>query len=491
MPRGFFVDESMTHVLNSKSLTADSPVSPLRELLSLAAPTVLQMASYTLMQFIDTWILAKSGTVIAPTAAANAGMISFSAISLGMGIMFMVNALVSQSFGRKAFAECGRLLWQGIWIAVGFSLLLIPVSQSGPALFRWMGHASELVVPESDYLRIVLDAAFLKLAATAIEQFLLGINRPAAVAIATMTGVAVNAVAAWIIVLGRFGFSPHGVAGAAVAQNIGVGVELLCICIAAFSPRIGGAFNVTAWKPRPSEVWLMLKLGIPSGIQIVSEVLAWSAFSMWVMAAFHTEAMAANVFVFRYMSVSFMPAFGISSAVTALVGRYIGMGRPDLAVARAHLAFKVTCVYMITCGICLFTFRQQLIGLFTTDPKVLSIGATLLIFAATYQLFDATYLIYNGALRGAGDTLVPAIVTGTLCWVITVFISRMIAVTWPQWGPIGPWISASAYGMIVGVFIVTRFARGRWKRIELSAVRGPLSVVKDNAESHAQLTMDN
>jgi multidrug resistance protein, MATE family len=459
----------MTDVLNSKSLNTKPAASPLCELLYLAAPTVAQMASYTLMQFIDTWILAQSGSVTAPTAAANAGMLSFSAISLGMGVMFIVNALVSQSFGRESFGECGRYLWQGVWVAVGFSLILIPVSRGGPALFHWMGHADNLIGPESTYLRITLDAAFLKLGATAFEQFMLGINRPTAVAVATVTAIAVNAVTAYAIVLGRLGFSPHGVTGAAVAANIGVGVELFCISLAAFFlPGVWRSFRLTDWMPRSKEMVMLLKLGLPSGLQIVSEVLAWSAFTMWVMAAFHTEAMAANVFVFRYMSVSFMPAFGISVAVTALVGRYIGMGRPDLAVTRANLGFKVTCVYMLTCGILLFVFRRQLIGLFTNDPKVLATGATLLIFAAVYQLFDAVYIIYNGALRGAGDTLIPAIVLGTLCWSITVFGGRCIATHWPQLGPIGPWISASCYGMILSTFIVTRFARGRWKEIDLT-----------------------
>jgi MATE family multidrug resistance protein len=339
--------------------------SPLMELLSLAAPTVAQMASYTLMQFIDTLILAKSGTVVAPTAAANSGMLAFSAISLGMGVMFVVNTLVSQSFGRKTFDDCGRFLWQGIWFAAGYSLLLIPVSAGGPAVFRAMGHATELIKPESDYLRIVLDAAFLKLAATAVEQFLLGINRPTAVAVATFTGVAVNALAAWVIVLGHFGFSPHGVAGAAIAQNIGVGTELLCVVIAATLPIIRQDFRLGDWIPRWKLMWPLLKMGVPSGVQVVSEVLAWSAFSMWVMAPFGTQAMAANVFVFRFMSVSFMPVFGISVAVTALVGRSIGQGRPDLAVAKTHLGFKVTLVYMVTCGLLMLFFRRQLISLFT------------------------------------------------------------------------------------------------------------------------------
>ena len=91
-------------------------VHPLRELLALAGPTVAQMASYTLMQFIDTWILARTHNDLAYTAAATAGMLAFSVISLGMGVMFVVNALVSQSFGRGNHRECGRYLWQGIWV---------------------------------------------------------------------------------------------------------------------------------------------------------------------------------------------------------------------------------------------------------------------------------------------------------------------------------------------------------------------------------------
>src|SRR5580698_1687742 len=111
---------------------------PIVELLSLAAPTVAQMVSYTLMQFIDTWILAHAGGgVIAPTAAANAGILAFSFISLGMGVMFVVNTLVSQSFGRKAFPECGRFLWQGIWFAIGFAILLLPFLPFASGAFRY------------------------------------------------------------------------------------------------------------------------------------------------------------------------------------------------------------------------------------------------------------------------------------------------------------------------------------------------------------------
>src|SRR6185312_7834600 len=209
------------------------------------------------------------------------------------------------------------------------------------------------------------------------------------------------------------------------------------------------------------------RVGVPSGLQIAADVLAWSLFSVWVMGQFGTYAMAANTFMMRYMVLSFMPAFGISTAITALVGRYIGAGKPDVAVQRANLGFKVTAIYMVTCGLVFLVARNRLIHLFTSDPQVLRAGAMLLIFAAVYQFFDALYITYNGALRGAGDTMAPAIATFVLCWSITVFGGYVVAVHWPKYGPEGPWTVATIYGVILGVFIYLRFRRGKWMAIHL------------------------
>src|SRR3954451_5096947 len=89
---------------------------PIVELLRLAGPTVAQMASYTVMQFLDTWMLSRTrDRIIAPTAAANSGILAFAVISLGMGVSWIVNTLVSQSYGRKDYRACGQFLWQGVW----------------------------------------------------------------------------------------------------------------------------------------------------------------------------------------------------------------------------------------------------------------------------------------------------------------------------------------------------------------------------------------
>src|SRR5687768_11368376 len=343
-----------------------SPLAPARrpivELLALALPTVAQMASYTAMQFADTYMLARVGGVEA-TAAGQAGMLAFTFISFGMGVLFIVNTLVSQSYGRRDFAAAGRYLWQGAWFAVAFALLTLPLLPFAEDLFRSLGHEPRLAHLEGVYFAISLSFAAVKLTATAVGQFVLAINRPNVVLAAAFTAMLVNVFANWVLIWGHFGFPAMGVAGAAWGTNVGVTVELLVLGGFVAFTKIGRSFNARDWKLRrhrlrtllrvgaPSGVQIvaaaaawtlfsisvsgracrvrgdmcraLLRVGAPSGVQIVAEVAAWTLFSMWVIGQCGTDTMTGNNFMFRYMSVSFMPAFGFASAVTALVGRYI------------------------------------------------------------------------------------------------------------------------------------------------------------------------
>lgn len=438
---------------------------PVGELLYLAAPTVAQSVSYTAMQFIDTWMLSRLGTD-APTAAGNAGMFAFSVICFGFGVLLVVNTLVSQSYGRGQFDHCGQYLWQGIWAGMVYSLLVLPLIPLGPTVFATFGHSPHLAELEGEYLQIVLSATVVKMIGAAAGQFLLATNRPNTVLISAIIGVSINTIMAMGLVLGFFAMPRLGVAGAAWAHNAGVTTEMLILLAFVFgSQRM--RFNVLDWRPRWKHALTLVRVGFGSGIQLVVDVLAWTMFSILVMAHLGEDAMAATQFIFRYMVVSFMPAVGIGTAVTALVGRYIGMNRPEQAAHRAHLGFVLAGGYMLLCGILMVVFRRPLMMVFTHDPQVVELGSILLIFAGVYQIFDAMYVVYNGALRGAGDTFIPAVVTAVLCWGMTVFGGYMVARYYPSLGVAGPWFACTAYGIALGLFMVGRFHRGTWRTIRL------------------------
>jgi MATE family multidrug resistance protein len=230
---------------------------------------------------------------------------------------------------------------------------------------------------------------------------------------------------------------------------------------------VRATFNTFDARIRWDMMRTLLKVGVPAGFQLICDILAWTVFINVIVASFGTAALSANSFAFTYMHVSFMPAIGVGAAVTALVGKYIGMKRFDVAIRRAHMGFFVVVGYMLMCGVLFYLYRHDLMKLFSDDPEVIRIGAVLMLFIAAYQLFDAMFIIYVSALRGAGDTLVPSVVQIVLVWTIVVGGGTLATKFAPQWGISGPWTLATIFGGILGVYLLARFSRGEWKHIRL------------------------
>jgi Na+-driven multidrug efflux pump len=275
-----------------------------------------------------------------------------------------------------------------------------------------------------------------------------------------------------------------GIAGSAWGTNAAVMLELLVMGIYLARPAMIKMFGTGDVQVRWPLMRNFLRVGAPSGFQFTCDIGAWSVFTVIIVASYGTPVLSANIFAFTYMHLCFMPAFGVGGAVTALVGKYIGMGRPELGERRAHLGFFICATYMVAVGILLFVFRRPLIGLFSGDAEVIRVGGIIMTFVAIYQIFDAMFLVYAGALRGAGDTLVPAIIQAALVWSIVVGGGSLCARYAPQFGIVGPWTLASIFGAILGLFLLFRFRRGVWKQIDLQ-------VGSNVAEDSAKLSVAN
>lgn len=447
------------------ALADPRPTTPLRELLTLAVPTILQMLSYTVEQVTDAYMLARVSDAAA-SAAVSAGMVTFCFISFGFGILMLVNALVSTAFGANQPRDCGKYLWQGIWFGVGYAVLLTPAMFWSPELFAWMGHQAELIPLEVDYFNVTMSALVVKMLAVALGQFMLAVNRPNVVLYSAFAGMLGNIFVNWLLIYGNWGCPELGVAGAAWGTNTAIMIELAILAAVVFSPAIRAAFHTLDWRFDWPKLRELLRIGLPSGFQTTGDVVAWTIFLAVVMPMYGTAAFAACNYMLQYMKLSFMPAFGLSTAVTALVARYVGAGQPDVSEHRAHLGFKIAMVYMLSCGVFYLVFRNDLMQLFSDDPAVIKLGGGLLIVCAIFQLFDAMFIIYIGALRGVKDTFWPSIVQIALCWGIVVAGGYTMAVLRPEWGIYAPWSLGILYGMILGFYLMLRFRSGRWRTMQ-------------------------
>jgi MATE family multidrug resistance protein len=458
---------------------------PAREVWAQAWPTVLTMLSFTVMQFVDSLMVSKVGP-LEVAAQGNGGIWAFTPQSFLFGFLSVVNTFVAQSVGagrRDAVAGYG---WAGIHLAIAsWLVVMIPWSLALPWFFETLGHSPELRALELQYALVLSYGSIAGLLGKAMSNFFFGLQRPRLITVAAIAGNVVNVLLNYVLIYGEQGLVDWGwpgvpgvpalgVFGAAIATVCGTLVEA-CVPLAVFLfGRL--AKELDTWhaaRPRASSLRGLLRLGWPVSVQFGNEIICWAIFMTVLVGHFGELHLTAGWSTLRYMHLSFMPAVGFSVATTALVGRYIGAGKPDIAANRAHWALGMAIVYMTVCGLAMAIWRDSLVGVFVDADdaaiaaEVVTIGSRLMICAAIFQTFDAVGIVYTGALRGAGDTLVPGVATIVLSWSLIVGLGAWLAWNRPEWTSVGPWVGASVYIIVYGVWMALRFERGAWRRIRL------------------------
>jgi multidrug resistance protein, MATE family len=455
---------------------------PVIEILSLAAPTVVTMTSYTLMQAVDQFMVSRIGPdPVYVGAQGNGGLAAFVPIAIVMGIITVINTYVSQNFGAKHPERGPAYTWNGLWICVAAWLLLLPYGYALPFIFEafFPGHSPHQVELESHYGQILVYGALLTMATRCVAQFFYGMHRPMIVLIAGVIANLINLALNYALIFGEWGMPRLGIAGSAIGTVIATGVELALPMTLFLGPSLNRLYGTRrAWRPSLPHIRDILRIGWPPGLMFGNEMVCWAMFMVGFVGQFGPHHSTAGWIAHRWMSLSFMPAVGISVAVTAMVGKCIGMGRLDLAAKRAWAGLGLALVYMGLCGVAFIVFRRPMIRLFIeqdTDPVVAAelvrLGSMFLIATAAFQLFDAIAMTMSGALRGAGDTVWVGIATVFLSWGLIVGGGLYMVTFHPELESLGPWIAAASYIIILSLVILGRFISGRWKRINL--VRPP------------------
>ncbi len=227
----------------------------------------------------------------------------------------------------------------------------------------------------------------------------------------------------------------------------------------------------------------LLSVGLPAGIGLVVNVAVWGIVLSALVGRFGREALAATNAVLAYTNLSAMPIVGVATALSAAVGKAIGADRKELAVQQTRVSVRIGLIYMGLVGACFFFLRDSLMVFWSRNPDVIETGSRILICAALYQVFHATRIVYSGALRGAGDTVWLAVVSGIGSVGILGIGGSLIARLFPSFGALGPWIIATLSIVAVGLAHRWRFRNRRWMRIDLfkrRAVVTPLPIEPAN-----------
>ena len=454
------------------SCTAAEESGSLKYMLKLAAPMVVTTMSLTLMQFVDRFMVSRLGTS-SLAAVLPASFAGFLPGSFAIGAIASLNTFVSQSLGRGEKTECPCYFWQVVWMGVAYFLVVMAVMwPTAPQIFRLMGQPPGVIPQEVIYFRIMLYAHIPAVINWASNQFFMGIHRPVVTMCTSFCGQVVNVIVNYLLIFGKFGFPRMEIAGAGWGTFIGISVASAVNMAVFLSGRTNRDF-----KPRRSlkldfgKIYDLLKVGLPAGLGQMLNVSLWGMILLGLVGRFGQEVLAATSAVLSYAGLSSMPVVGMSIALSAAVGKSIGQGRKDLAGRQTNLCLQIGLIYMGLVGLCFFLLRNKLVVFWSSDARVIEAGVNMLICAAVYQVFDAARIVYGGSLRGAGDTLWPAVVSAVGAVLILGLGGWCVTKLFPATAYMGPWVMSAVSIAGIGVANCWRFKSNRWMSIDLFARR--------------------
>lgn len=440
----------------------------LGEILRLALPIIASMASFTVMGFVDTWMVALVGTAEV-AAAMPGGIMAFTITALPLGMTRCVSTFAAQAVGRGEPHEGAAYAWQGMYFGCVVGVACAVLWPVAPTFFSLFDHEAEVVVLEGDYFRVRLWGIGLSVIIGALSGFFYGIHRPTISLIGVLTANFTNVVLNYVFIFGNWGAPRLGLTGAALAMVLSFVTQILVLLGVFLSSAYQIQFSTRlTWRPDWTRMRQLIHIGWPAGLQGAIDVLGWGLLIIMIVGRFGKEHLAASNIAIQYMMISFMPALGLSQALSALVGRYIGEGQLETAVQRVYETLWVCLIYVGLIGGFFFVFRFVLISVFTTEPLVIQVGANILLCAVAFQLFDGLGITFFGALRGAGDTHWPAGFTLVVLGLVFTPLS-LGSVAYTNFESLGPWLAGTVNVIFLGLGFWWRFRQGNWREINIFA----------------------
>ncbi|MGB1125227.1 MAG: MATE family efflux transporter [Phycisphaeraceae bacterium] len=174
----------------------------------------------------------------------------------------------------------------------------------------------------------------------------------------------------------------------------------------------------------------------------------------------------AHIIAIRIEAISFLPALAFAAAASTLTGQYLGANDPLMARKAARQCWMLGAGIMTTLGLVFITVPDALVRILTDIPIFLETSPDLVRICGFVQFFFGSALVLQGAMRGAGDTRVPAILSNTLTWFVRLPAAFILGYVL-ELGLVGIWYALCGELLLRGIVFIARYLRDGWLKVEV------------------------
>jgi putative MATE family efflux protein len=267
----------------------------------------------------------------------------------------------------------------------------------------------------------------------------------------------------YALVLGNWGFPRLGVAGAAISVGlsftVGAGMLLWFWVKNKFRVKhVGGGW----WRRK--RLKQLLDIGYPAAMEQGVFQVGFFIFLMLIGNFYGTEAFAAYNIGVNLLMVCMTVGFGFSIAGSTLVGQHLGANDHAAASRSGWRSLWLAMIAMGALGLLVIAFAWELASFFLGDePLTVKYTVQFMYLLGSMMPLMAIEFALGGALRGAGDTRFPLIVTflgliGIRCGLAALATYLQLPVFWVYAALVGDYL-------LKGAMLVWRFRSGRWRTV--------------------------
>lgn len=419
----------------------------LRLVWQLSLPAILTQITTIAMQYIDSAMVGALGA----DASAAIGLVASSTWLFG-GVTTAVSAgfsvQVAHRIGAGEDTEARTVVRHGLAAALTLAALLALL---GLGICRqlpyWLGGGAEICADASAYFLTYS----LMLPFSQLNSLTAGFLQCAG---DMVTPSVLNAVMCGLDMVCNALLIPHfGVLGAGMGTALACALVSLamgwCCCVRNAQLRLRRG---EAHAFRPEILKKAFRIGAPVAVQEIAMNGAMVASTM-ILAPLGAAAIAANSFAVTAESLCYMPGYGVGSAATTLVGRSVGAGDAVQARRYGNICTALGGALMGCTGLLMMIFCPFVFRLLTPVAEVRTLAAQALRIGLLAEPLFGVSIAAAGALRGAGDTLVPSLLNLGSIWIVRLGLSLLLV---GKLGLRGMWIAMAIELCVRGTLMLWR-----------------------------------
>ena len=404
-------------------------------LVPLIATNILQNLSGT----INTIFVGQMMGVDAIAAVSVFFPILFFLLAFVIGISAGTTVLVGQAWGAQNLEKVRCVIGSTLFITlIGGTLIAILGLVFAEQILNVLGTDPKVMHLSLPYVQWMLVGSPLLFVYIIYTSILRGVGDSVTPLIALSLTSLIGLVVTPVLLKGYFGFPELGIIAPAVATIMGYAAVLIFLAFYLNyknHPLKIDRQLIRSIRHDPNLSKLILKLGIPTGVQMVTTSLA-GLVIIGLVNRYGAHATAAYGAVNQVLNYIQFPAMSISIAASIFAAQAIGAGKSDLLAKVTRTALGMNILFTGTLITLAYLFSKYLMALFITDHSVVVLGQQLLFIVLWSILFFGASAIFASIMRASGTVNVPMMIN-----IMTILLIEVPCAYWfsSMWGLNGIW----------------------------------------------------